>query len=168
MPHFSDCCPGRDEYICQVCATVKCSGCKNGEWLNLKPFTGINREGNVCQDCIKDQKSTESLSSKNVNPGLRLCRPFQNRKAGAHYWDVNTGQDAGPPTNLEFNPEGICPRHRLQTRQSQPYRARHLHLRGTPQKEEGLMNLVEYCRIESGGLTGQALQDYINRYYGHG
>jgi len=29
------------------------------------------------------------------------------------------------------------------------------------------MSLYEYCHKESGGLTGQALKDYINRYYGH-
>lgn len=29
------------------------------------------------------------------------------------------------------------------------------------------MSLYEYCKIESGGLEGQALQNYINRYYGH-
>ena len=30
------------------------------------------------------------------------------------------------------------------------------------------MSLCEYCRIESGGLEGEALRKYINRYYGHG
>jgi len=29
------------------------------------------------------------------------------------------------------------------------------------------MSLYEFCKIESGGLEGQALQNYINRYYGH-
>lgn len=29
------------------------------------------------------------------------------------------------------------------------------------------MSLYEHCRIESGGLEGQALKNYINRYYGH-
>lgn len=29
------------------------------------------------------------------------------------------------------------------------------------------MSLYEYCHEESGGLTGQALVNYINRYYGH-
>lgn len=28
-------------------------------------------------------------------------------------------------------------------------------------------NLYEHCRRESGGLTGKALDEYINRYYGH-
>jgi len=28
-------------------------------------------------------------------------------------------------------------------------------------------NLVDHCREESGGLTGQKLNDYINRHYGH-
>jgi len=32
----------------------------------------------------------------------------------------------------------------------------------------GLLSLEEHCRIESGGLTGPALDRYINRYYGHG
>jgi len=30
------------------------------------------------------------------------------------------------------------------------------------------MSLHEHCRIESGGLTGPALERYIHRYYGHG
>lgn len=30
------------------------------------------------------------------------------------------------------------------------------------------MSLTEYCRSESGGLTGTELTRYINRYYGHG
>lgn len=30
-----------------------------------------------------------------------------------------------------------------------------------------LVSLHEYCREESGGLTGVALERYINRYYGH-
>jgi len=29
------------------------------------------------------------------------------------------------------------------------------------------MSLHEYCKIESGGLTGQALKQYISKYYGH-
>ena len=33
--------------------------------------------------------------------------------------------------------------------------------------QKGPMSLYEHCRIES-GLTGKALDDYINRYYGHG
>ena len=37
----------------------------------------------------------------------------------------------------------------------------------TPEVDEP-MGLVEHCRIESGGLEGQALKNYINRYYGHG
>ena len=30
------------------------------------------------------------------------------------------------------------------------------------------LSLYEHCKVESGGLTGQALQNYINRHYGHG
>jgi len=30
------------------------------------------------------------------------------------------------------------------------------------------ITLYEHCRRESGGLEGQALQNYINRHYGHG
>lgn len=33
--------------------------------------------------------------------------------------------------------------------------------------EEGPTSLREYCQEESGGLTGVALDRYINRYYGH-
>lgn len=32
----------------------------------------------------------------------------------------------------------------------------------------GPISLQEHCREESGGLTGAALDSYINRYYGHG
>ena len=35
-------------------------------------------------------------------------------------------------------------------------------------EREAPISLYEHCRIESGGLTGQALQNYNNRYYGHG
>lgn len=34
--------------------------------------------------------------------------------------------------------------------------------------QERPMSLHEYCRQESGGLEGLALERYINRYYGHG
>ncbi len=30
------------------------------------------------------------------------------------------------------------------------------------------ISLAEHCQRESGGLTGEALKRYINRYYGHG
>jgi hypothetical protein len=38
---------------------------------------------------------------------------------------------------------------------------------GTKQPQSPI-SLTEYCRQESGGLSGQALTNYINRYYGHG
>lgn len=38
----------------------------------------------------------------------------------------------------------------------------------TRPEDKGLMSLHEHCHIESGGLTGRALEDYINRYYGFG
>jgi hypothetical protein len=37
-----------------------------------------------------------------------------------------------------------------------------------PRIMEAPMSLHEHCREESGGLEGQALERYINRYYGHG
>lgn len=36
-----------------------------------------------------------------------------------------------------------------------------------PKRQEGPIGIVEHCRRESGGLTGIALQRYINRHYGH-
>lgn len=36
-----------------------------------------------------------------------------------------------------------------------------------PCRTPKLMSLREHCEIESGGLTGAALDRYINRYYGH-
>lgn len=35
-------------------------------------------------------------------------------------------------------------------------------------RHKGPISLAEHCRQESGGLTGRALDRYINRYYGHG
>ena len=36
-----------------------------------------------------------------------------------------------------------------------------------PKPEPAHLNLRDHCRIESGGLTGAALDRYISRYYGH-
>ncbi len=35
-------------------------------------------------------------------------------------------------------------------------------------KADHPISLMEYCKIESGGLEGQDLMNYVNRYYGHG
>lgn len=35
-----------------------------------------------------------------------------------------------------------------------------------PRRAEPLLSLYEHCRLES-GLSGEALREYINRYYGH-
>jgi hypothetical protein len=41
-------------------------------------------------------------------------------------------------------------------------------VRRDPEEHRRPMGLYDYCHIESGGLTGRALDDYVNRYYGHG
>ncbi len=51
MPHFSSCCPGVDEYICQVCGKIKCSGCQPPEWRS--DITGHKSAGNVCKPCLE-------------------------------------------------------------------------------------------------------------------
>ena len=54
MPTFSKCCPGADEYLCQVCGRVKCSGCQPSTWRT--DITGNKSAGNVCPDCLKAHK----------------------------------------------------------------------------------------------------------------
>ena len=54
MPHFSDCCPGADTYVCQVCATIHCGGCEPSEWRT--DITGSSSAGNVCPNCIMGYK----------------------------------------------------------------------------------------------------------------
>jgi len=57
MPHFSSCCKGADEYICQVCGRIMCSGCKPSSWR--PDITGHKSAGNVCPKCLtKHQDST--------------------------------------------------------------------------------------------------------------
>ena len=51
MPHFSKCCPGSDDYICQVCGKIRCSGCKPSVWRT--DITGYPSAGNVCPECLK-------------------------------------------------------------------------------------------------------------------
>ena len=91
MPHFSSCCEGADEYICQCCGQIKCSRCKPPVWR--PDITKSEHAGNVCPTCISNKETKES---------------------------------ARPP-----------------------------------------ISLYEHCRIESGGLTGKQLDNYINRHYGH-
>src|ERR1041385_1918229 len=99
MPHFSDCCPGRDTYICQVCARIRCSGCQDGEWLNLQEFTGIDRDGNVCPNCLANWKTAVStvkgfnarhdaqrgLEDVQVEFKQRLNQPDGSRQMSAKY-----------------------------------------------------------------------------------
>ena len=87
MPHFSNCCKGADEYICQKCRKIKCSGCQPSTWR--PDITGHKSAGNVCPDCMKQQVVDSPIS------------------------------------------------------------------------------LHEFCHAESGGLTGTALERYIQRHYGH-
>lgn len=51
MANFCKC--GADEYVCQVCGKVRCSGnCSEGmpsEWMKI-PGKGFS--GNVCLECI--------------------------------------------------------------------------------------------------------------------
>ena len=53
MPHFASCKrhAGCDTYICQMCATVLCSGCFKPEWR--PDITGHASAGNVCPACVK-------------------------------------------------------------------------------------------------------------------
>lgn len=53
MPHFSKCCPGADEYVCQICGQIKCSGCQPSVWR--PDLTGHKSAGNVCPDCLKQK-----------------------------------------------------------------------------------------------------------------
>lgn len=51
MPHFSSCCPGADEYVCQVCGKICCSKCEPPEWRT--DITKNTSAGNVCPVCLK-------------------------------------------------------------------------------------------------------------------
>lgn len=57
MPHFSDCCPGADTYICQVCGTIHCSNCEPSQWR--PDLTGSQSAGNVCPECRKSNRKRE-------------------------------------------------------------------------------------------------------------
>ena len=60
MPHFCNC--SADEYICQECGKVKCSVDEPSRWITVKR---INRQGNVCADCI--QKEANDVERKLMN-----------------------------------------------------------------------------------------------------
>jgi len=51
MPHFSKCC-GSDEYICQICGSIKCSNCSPSVWR--VDITENENAGNVCPKCLKN------------------------------------------------------------------------------------------------------------------
>jgi hypothetical protein len=51
MPHFSSCCRGADEYICQKCGKIFCSNCHPPEWR--PDITGHKSAGNVCPSCLE-------------------------------------------------------------------------------------------------------------------
>jgi hypothetical protein len=65
MPHFSSCCPGADEYVCQKCGRIKCSGCESPEWeYILTNELGIDIHGNVCPSCVKAANRINGLPLK--------------------------------------------------------------------------------------------------------
>lgn len=62
MPHFSSCCPGADEYICQVCGGIRCSGCQPSSWR--PDITGHKSAGNICPKCLKKFMEANNGSQK--------------------------------------------------------------------------------------------------------
>lgn len=184
MPRFSNCCKtpngGKD------C----CSGCVESEWLEGDAFakvTGRKGKGNVCQECQdkvydgpdldiyltgKRTHDTEKFLRGNV---VEATRKFYLRNQTRPVSDdkVMFAKYAGQckPCGAKF-PAGT------EIRWSRVKGARHVTCPKTPVAQrrpvpqttnvsDGPVSLYEYCRMESGGLTGVALDQYVNRYYGH-
>ena len=64
MPHFSSCCPGVDEYICQKCAKIFCSKCQPSVWR--PDITGHKSAGNVCPSCLKNYNKSKEINNENM------------------------------------------------------------------------------------------------------
>lgn len=62
MPHFSNCCPGTDDYICQVCLHIFCSNCKPSQWRT--DITKCTSAGNVCPDCAKKHDDVHKIKPR--------------------------------------------------------------------------------------------------------
>ena len=97
MPHFSSCCPGADEYICQMCTKIFCIKCNPSSWR--PDITGHKSAGNVCPDCLK------KFEPHKVMENCLLNKP---------------------------------------------------------------MSLFDHCKEESGLTNVNQINQYMNRYYGHG
>lgn len=62
MPHFTSCSEhdGYDEWVCQSCGKVLCSGCVPSEWR--PDITGSKSFGNICPTCILSYNNKKSAT----------------------------------------------------------------------------------------------------------
>jgi len=83
MPTFSKCCPGADEYICQVCARIKCGRCQPPQWR--PDLTGRKSAGNICPTCREEKETPISLFD-HCKKESGLSSPQEiNRYMNRHY-----------------------------------------------------------------------------------
>lgn len=68
MPHFCSKCSAKgitsDEYICQVCGSIKCSVEEPSEWR--PDLTGKESAGNICPVCLRTKEIALRVASNNA------------------------------------------------------------------------------------------------------
>ena len=149
MPHFSNCCDDADMFCCQVCATTKCSGCQYGERIDLTDITGFKGTGNVCSTCLTSVATKPATDAKHITARYAgTCKGCKRHfSAGTEIlWSKRNGSQ-----------HVTCPSKVISSETRRAYFG----------NDTEPMSLYEYCKVESGGLTGKALDQYVNRYYGH-
>jgi hypothetical protein len=158
MPHFSNCCPNADTWICQVCAKIYCGGCVRSEWR--PDITGHESAGNVCLTCLGKAVQPSIVATKKQ---LDFIRDLVKRKA------VTPELQTQATSTLSKRDASKLITNLLALEDKQESQQRPEGWGTDPQyhPEQDNIGVYEWCRIESGGLEGPALDRYVNRYYGH-
>ena len=107
MPHFSNCCPGHDEYVCQhpdhLGSRICCSGCQPPFWRT--DLTKNEHAGNVCPDCLTHgpaiRKATQKPSPFS-NPKVLRRMDTDGPMSLTEYCSIESGYPIGSQKLREY------------------------------------------------------------------
>jgi DNA-directed RNA polymerase subunit RPC12/RpoP len=165
MPTFSS--KGNDEYICQRCARIFDSVDCPCERLPI-PGRADGGDGNVCPDCQRRFYAAKP-APVSAEDSRWIWAAFTS--SGELMADgLPSRADAVDAAQQWQNARGLSESFivRKRPRTSPGPMASAEYRGGRFRQESGPISVYEHCREESGGLTGRALDNYVNRYYGHG
>ena len=138
MPHFDA--NGNEEWVCQKGGHI-CTG----------PSTWVKGLGNVCPKCLSGDK------------GLVAANAAAKKGHESELSDETRAKLSALP-----NEEKAESNRKAEMKMHDALRKSFEEARAAKGRKGALVSLTEHCRQESGGLTGPALDRYINRHYGHG